>query len=148
MKVILEQDIKGTGKRGQILEISDGYARNYLFPRKLAKEATPGNVNAQKTADSANVHKKQVEHDQALALAKKLNGSKVEIKVRAGENGRLFGAITSKEVAEAIERQIGLKVDKKKIEMPEHIKQLGDYPVKLRVYAETLASITLTISAQ
>ena len=85
MKVILEQDIKGTGKRGQILEVSDGYARNFLFPRGLAKEASAASVNAQKVADAATAHKKQVELEKAQNLAKSLDGSKIELKVRAGE---------------------------------------------------------------
>lgn len=148
MKVILLQDVKGTGAKGSIVEVNDGYARNFLLARKLAKEATPEAINAARQAESAKQHKKSVEAREAQELAQQLSGKKVKLSVRAGENGKLFGAITSKEIAEAIGAQLGMKVDKKNVEISGNIKQLGSYDVLLRVYAETTAKIVVEIAAE
>ena len=102
MKVILNADVKGKGKKGEIVNVSDGYARNFLFPKNLAKEATAQNLNAAKVAQDAAKHKKLVEKAEALALAEKLSGKTVQLKAKCGEGNRLFGAVTAAEVAEAL----------------------------------------------
>ena len=131
MKVILTQDVKGTGKKGQIVEVSDGFARNFLFPRKAAREATAGAVVAAQQAEAAEAHRRKQEEAAAKELAKGLEGKVVKMTAKAGENGKLFGAITSKEIAEAAEAQLGAKLDKKKIELDGNIKELGEYDVCL-----------------
>lgn len=148
MKVILEQDVKGTGKKGQIVDVSDGFARNFLFPKKLAKVATSGNIEGAKQAEEAVRHRKKVEKQEAEELAKKLDGARVRVTAKCGENGRLFGAITSKEIAEAISAQTGHEVDKKKIGLADTIKQLGEYELTVRVYAETTAKVTVDVVAE
>ncbi len=148
MKVILTQDVKGTGKKGQIVEVSDGFARNFLFPRKAAREATAGAVVAAQQAEAAEAHRRKQEEAAAKELAKGLEGKVVKMTAKAGENGKLFGAITSKEIAEAAEAQLGAKLDKKKIELDGNIKELGEYDVVLRVYAETTAKIKLILTAE
>lgn len=148
MKVILTQDVKGAGKKGQIVEVSDGFARNFLFPRKAAREATAGAVVAAQQAEAAEAHRRKQEEAAAKELAKGLEGKVVKMTAKAGENGKLFGAITSKEIAEAAEAQLGAKLDKKKIELDGNIKELGEYDVVLRVYAETTAKIKLILTAE
>ena len=148
MKVILTQDVKGAGKKGQIVEVSDGFARNFLFPRKAAREATAGAVVAAQQAEAAEAHRRKQEEAAAKEQAKGLEGKVVKMTAKAGENGKLFGAITSKEIAEAAEAQLGAKLDKKKIELDGNIKELGEYDVVLRVYAETTAKIKLILTAE
>ena len=148
MKLILLQDVKGTGKAGQIIEASDGYARNFLLPRKLATEANAGNLAAAQQAQDALTHRKKVEREQAVENAKKLDGSTVRLTAKAGENGKLFGAITSKEIAAELSKIAGFAVDKKQVELSESIKQLGDYEIVVRVYADTTCKITAQIVAQ
>ena len=148
MKVILLQDVNGSGKKGQVVDVSDGYARNFLIKKKLAYEATPESINAAKTAESAAAHKKKKEEEEAKDFAKKLSGKKIKVAVKAGETGKLYGALTSKEIADAIGSQLGMELDKHAVELPEgHIKQLGDYEIQLRVYAGTVAKIRVELVA-
>jgi large subunit ribosomal protein L9 len=147
MKVILLQDIKGTGKKDQIIEASDGFARNYLFPRKLAKEASAANLNAIENAKSAQSHRKEVERQEAMEQAKKMGEMVVEIAVRAGENGRLFGKVTNQEVADALKAKYGMEVDKRKISV-EGIKNVGDGEAVVKLYPEVSAKLKLKIVAQ
>lgn len=147
MKVILLKDIKGTGKKDQIIEASDGFARNYLFPRKLAVEASASNLNAIETAKSAQSHRKEVERQEALELAKKMGEMTVEIAVRAGENGRLFGKVTNQEVADALKAKYGMEVDKRKISV-DGIKNVGDAEAVVKLYPEVSAKLKLKIVAQ
>lgn len=147
MKVILLKDIKGTGKKDQIIEASDGFARNYLFPRKLAVEASSSNLNAIETAKSAQSHRKEVERQEALELAKKMGEMTVEIAVRAGENGRLFGKVTNQEVADALKAKYGMEVDKRKISV-DGIKNVGDAEAVIKLYPEVSAKLKLKIVAQ
>ncbi len=130
MQVILLQDIKGTGKKGDVVNVSDGYARNFLFKKGLAKSASSTNLNENKQAKVAQAYHKQVERDNFSAEAKKLNGITVEIGVKIGENGKLFGSVTSKEVAEKLE-SLGIKVEKRMITLP-NIKLVGKYNAKAR----------------
>ena len=147
MKVILLKDIQGTGKKDQIIEASDGFARNYLFPRKLAVEASNANLNAIETAKSAQSHRKEVEKEEAKVLAKKMSDMTVEIAVRAGENGRLFGKVTNQEVADALKAKYGMEVDKRKISI-DTIKEVGDAEAVVKLYPEVSAKLKLKIVPQ
>ncbi len=146
MKVILLQDVKGTGKSGAVVEVSDGFARNFLIPKKLAKEATAGAVHAARTAEAAEKHRRAEAAKEAKALAAQIEGKLVTVRAKCGEGDRLFGAITSKEVADAMSAQFGTAFDKKKVELPGgNIKELGEYDVVVRVYAETAAKIKVKV---
>lgn len=147
MKVLLTQDVKGQGKAGQVVNVSDGYARNFLFPKGLAKEANTTNLNAVKIKNSAAQHRIEVEKQEALSLAKKIGEMKVEIQVKTGENGRLFGSITNKEIADALHAQHNIELDKKKIELKDHIKETGEYKVTVRLYAEVNAKLNVIVKA-
>ena len=148
MKVILLDDVKGTGKRGEIVEVSDGFARNFLFSKKLATEATQSKVNAALKKIEADKHRRAVEKRDALEAAQKLNGIAVKVYAKSGEQGRLFGSITSKEIAEAIEEQHHMKIDKKTITLSETLKALGSYEVEIRLFAEATAKITVEVLPQ
>lgn len=145
MKVILTQDVKGSGKSGEIINVSDGYARNFLFPKGLAIEASAANLNAQKNRQAALDHKKQVERQEAQALAERIQALGVTIQARTGENGKLFGSISTKEVAEAIAQQHGLSVERKKIVLKEPIRELGEYQVQVKLYAGIASTIRVTV---
>ena len=147
MKVILLKDIKGTGKKDQIIEASDGFARNYLFPRKLAVEASASNLNAIENAKSAQSHRKEVERQEAQELAKKMGDMVVEIAVRAGENGRLYGKVTNQEVADALKAKYGMDVDKRKITV-DAVKNVGETTALIKLYPEISAKIKLNIVAK
>ena len=147
MKVILLQDIKGTGKKDQMIEVSDGYARNFLFPRKLAIEASKQNVHSLKTAERAVEHRKAVEKEEAQALAKRMAEMTVNITVKAGANGRLFGSVTTQEIADALKAQFDIAVDKRKISLPEPIRQCGEAKAEVKLYSEVSAALTLNITA-
>ena len=135
MKVILLQDIKGTGKKDQILEISDGYARNYLLPRKLAREATAEALNSIERAKSADKHREQVRRNEAEQLARELKGKVIQLTVRGGENGKIYGSVTSDQIAAALKEQLGVDVDKRKIEQEEPIKNAGQSFINLKLMA-------------
>lgn len=136
MKVILEQDVKGTGKKGQIIEVSDGFGRNYLMPRKLAREATNEAINAAKLSEQAAVRRKEQEAKQAMELADRIRGITVTIPAKTGENGKLFGSITSKEIVDALQKQYLLEIDKRKIAV-DAIKTLGQVEAVAHVYEKT-----------
>ena len=144
MKVIL---LKGTGKKDQIIEASDGFARNYLFPRKLAVEASASNLNAIENAKSAQSHRKEVERQEAQELAKKMGDMVVEIAVRAGENGRLYGKVTNQEVADALKAKYGMDIDKRKITV-DAVKNVGETEAVIKLYPEISAKIKLNIVAK
>ena len=147
MKVILLKDIKGTGKKDQIIEASDGFARNYLFPRKLAVEASASNLNAIENAKSAQSHRKEVERQEAQELAKKMGDMVVEIAVRAGENGRLYGKVTNQEVADALKAKYGMDIDKRKITV-DAVKNVGETTAVIKLYRQISAKIKLNIGAK
>lgn len=148
MKVILKQDIKGVGKKGDIINASDGYARNYLFPRKLADEASEGNIAMLKEKKDSEKFKKDNEYQFARDLAKRLTGLSVKFDVKAGENGRLFGSITSKDIAEEIKKQHGFDVDKKKIVLDEPIKAAGVYNIEVKIYPEVSARLKVAVTGK
>ncbi len=144
MKVVLLQDVKDIGKKGEVANVSDGYARNFLFPRKLAKEATAAAMSEVKAKESANAHHKREEIKAANELKAKLDGKEVTIKAKAGKEGKLFGAVTSKDVATAIKNQLKLEVDKKKIVMKD-IKTFSRVDVEIKIYPEIHAKITVNV---
>lgn len=145
MKVILLKDVKGQGKKGEIVNVSDGYARNYLFPRNLAQEATAQNLNSAQVKQEAAAHKKEMEKKNAQEMAKQLENKGVVIKAKCGSTGRLFGAITNAEIAEALNQQTGLELDKKKVVLANPIKELGEYTVTVKLYAGVQATIGLKV---
>ena len=144
MKVVLLQDVKDIGKKDQLVTVSDGYARNFLLPRKLAKEATSGAVNDVKTKESAKAHHKQEEIKAANALKDQLNGKEVTIKAKAGKEGKLFGAVTSKDVSAALKSQHKIDIDKKKIVMKD-IKTFSRVDAEIKIYPEIQAKITVIV---
>ncbi len=145
MKVILKQDVKGLGKKDEIVNASDGYAKNYLIPRGIAVEATSGNVNETINKQKALADKKQRELDTAKDFASKLNGKTVTIKAKAGESGKLFGAISGKDIADAIKNQFKIEIDKKKIVLDDPIKTAGEHKVEIRIYAGVVTSIIVNV---
>ncbi len=134
MQVILTQDVKGQGKKGQLINVSDGYARNFLLPKGLATEATNSNLNILKGKKESLEYKIKTETEEAMKIVEQMKNITVELKAKAGDNGKLFGSITSKDVAEALTAQHHIKLDKKKFVMPDGIKVLGVTEVTVKVY--------------
>lgn len=145
MKVILTQDVKKVGKKGDLLEVKDGYARNALFPKGLAVEANAVNMNNRKLEQNAEAKRKQQELDDAKALAEKLNEKEIKIPVKTGEGGKVFGSVTSKEIAEVIKKDLGVAVDKKKIQLKDPIKGLGGMKVTVKLHAQVSAVVTVAV---
>ena len=145
MKVILLQDVKGKGKKGQMIEVSDGYARNYMLPRKIAVEATPDAVNTMRMNDKATQERIAREKAEALAVSKQLRELTVTVTAKGGGSGRLFGSITNAEIAEALEKKTGIKLDKRKIVLSETIKNVGTYTVTCKLGYEITAPLTVKI---
>jgi len=145
MKVILKQDVKGLGKKDEIVNASDGYAKNYLIPRGMAVVASTGNVNEAVNKQKAVAEKKQRELDTAKDFAAKLNGKTVKIKAKAGESGKLFGAISNKDIADAIKNQYKIEIDKKKIVLNDPIKTAGNHDVEIRIYAGVVTKVNVKI---
>lgn len=144
MKVILLKDVKGLGKKGDVVNASDGHARNFLFPRKLAKEATESNLHVLNNQKDKAMREKQAEIEAAQGLASKLRGKEIKIVTKAGEGGRLFGAITSKDIAEEIDKNFNIKVDKKKV-VADTIKHLGNYDIEVKLYAEISTKMKVVV---
>ena len=145
MKVILLQDVKGQGKKGDLLNAADGYARNFLLPRKLAIEANASALNEMKNRDAAQKHKVAAATAAAQADAQKLEGKTVTLREKAGSSGKLFGAVTTKEIADAIAGQLGVEVDKHKLVLKENIKAFGEYEVKIKLGSDVSATLKLTV---
>ena len=144
MKVILLQDVKGKGKKGQMIEVSDGYARNFMLPKKLAIEATPDAINTKKMNDKATQERIAREKAAALELSKQLRAMTLTVTAKGGGAGRLFGAVTNQEIATALEKQ-GIKLDKRKIVLGENIKNVGTYTVTCKLGYEISAPLTVKI---
>jgi large subunit ribosomal protein L9 len=144
MKIILKQDVKGLGKKGELLNASDGYARNYLFPRGLAMEANAQALSELENREKAEKHRIEREIASVKEAAAKINGLTLKISAKAGQNGRLFGSITSKEIAENINNQLGLEVDKRKITV-EDIKNYGTYEVEVKLYTGIIANLYVLV---
>lgn len=148
MKVVLLTDVKGHGKKGDIVEASDGYARNFLLPKKMAEVATADVLNNIKGKNEAAAFHKQQEIEKAKETAKNLEGAKVVIKSKAGENGKLFGKITNQNVADAIKYQLHYVIDKRKVVLPDGIKTTGATSVELKIYPEISAKITVVVDPE
>jgi len=145
MKVILLQDIRGKGKKGQMLEVSDGYARNYMLPRKLAIEATPDAINTMKMNDKATQERIAREKAEAMEIAKKLRGLTLVVTARGGGSGRLFGSVTNQEIADTLKAKEGIALDKRKIVISDPIKNAGTYTVTCKLGYEITAPLTVKI---
>lgn len=145
MKVILLEDVKGTGKKGEVHEVKDGYAINCLIKKGLAQEANAKNLNLLQGQKDSAQHKIDVDIANAKDIAGKLEGKSIVVKARAGQNGRLFGTVTSKEVSAAIKQSLGLDVDKKKINIAMKIEGFGDYSAEARLYAGVMAKFTVSV---
>ena len=145
MKVILCQDVKSLGKKGEIVEVSDGYARNFIFPKKVGVEATPKNLNDLKL-QKANDEKMAAQHlADAQALSKEIADKEVVLKLKAGEGNKTFGSASSKEIAEAFKEQFGVELDKKKIQLSEPLKNLGDYEVSIKLHPQVSTKLKVKI---
>ena len=147
MKVLLLQDVKGQGKKDQIIDVSDGYARNFLFPKKLAVIADNKAMNEVKNKEASKQYKIETEKAAAKEIAAKLAETVVKISVNAAADGRLYGSITSKDLADVLAKQYGITVDKRKIVMPEPIKAYGTYNFDVRLYPEIVGKIKVTVGA-
>ena len=145
MKVILLQDVKGKGKKGQMLEVSDGYARNFMLPKKLAIEATPDAINTMRMNDKAAAEKAAKERAEALEISKKLRAMTLIVKAKGGGAGRLFGSVTNQEIADALAKNSGIKLDKRKIVIADPIKSVGTYTVNCKLGYEITAPLTVKI---
>ena len=146
MIVILQQDVKGTGKKGDVVKVSDGYARNVLIPKGIAKEATEGNVKNLNRQKEIAAEKNAAQKAAAEATAAKLNESSVTIKAKGGDGGRLFGSVTNKDVADAMKEQLDIKIDKKKIELKNAIKNEGEFTAKVRLFAGVAADLKVIVT--
>lgn len=145
MKVILKEDIKGVGKKDQIVNANDGYARNYLFPKNLAVPADKGNLTNLQSKKTSEEHRKELEREAAKETAKKIEGILLKLPVKSGENGKVFGSITAKEIAENLEKQYKIKVDKKKINLQEPIKNLGTFNIEIKLYDGVNAKLKVNV---
>jgi large subunit ribosomal protein L9 len=145
MKVILKQDIKGVGKKDEIINANDGYARNYLFPKNLAVPADKGNLTNLKSKKTSEEHRKELEKEAAKEMSKKIEGIMLKLPVKSGENGKVFGSITAKEIADNLEKQYNIKVDKKKIILAEPIKILGTFNIEIKLYDGVIAKLKVNI---
>lgn len=145
MKVILQQDVRGQGKKGQLVDVSDGYARNFLLPRKLAKEANAQAMNELKNAEAAREYKIKTETENAQKNASALSGKTLKIYAKPGQGGKIFGSVTAKELAEEIKRQFGIEVDKRKVVLPMDIKAFGTYNFDVKFYAGITATMSVAV---
>ncbi len=148
MKVILKQDIKGVGKKDQIINANDGYARNYLFPKNLALPADKGNLTNLQSKQTSDEHRKLLEKQAAMETAKKIEGIILKLPVKSGENGKVFGSITAKEIQENLEKQYNIKVDKKKIALQDPIKVLGMFNIEIKLYDGVIAKLKVNVISQ
>ncbi|MFD1775473.1 50S ribosomal protein L9 [Paenibacillus rhizophilus] len=148
MKVIFIKDVKGQGKKGQIKEVSEGYATNFLLPRGMARPATEGNMKTIENQAAAEQRRKEQEKEEAQQLGEKLSELTLSMKAKAGEGGRLFGAITSKQIAEALVKQSGITIDKRKIEMDEPIRHLGTLQVQVKLHTEVKAVLKVQVTEE
>lgn len=146
MKVILLEDVKSVGKKGELINAKDGYARNFLFPKKLAIEATPANMKILENERRLKEQKEQEIYEEAKKLEEQLMKVTLVIKTKAGENGKLFGSITTKEISELLESEKGIAIDKRKFEIDETIKTVGEYSVRIKLHSKVTAKLTLIVT--
>lgn len=145
MKAILIKDVKGLGNKGDVVQVAEGYARNYLFPRGLAVAASEGKLKELGERKDAEIRRQEKERQAAQAIAARLEGATIEVSSRVGEGGRLFGSVTNKEVAEIIQRKLGMKIDRRRVEIKEPIKALGTYQAVARLHPEIQVSFTIVV---
>jgi large subunit ribosomal protein L9 len=148
MKIILTQDVKSLGKKGEIVEVNQGYARNFVLPKKLGVEATPKNLNDLKLKNQNDAKVAAENLAEAKALAEKIGASSVTAEMKMGEGGKAFGSISSKEIAELMKKQLGLNIDKKKIQVKDPIKALGTYRVQIKLHPEVTAELPVNVKEQ
>jgi large subunit ribosomal protein L9 len=148
VKVILKEDVSKIGKKGDLLEVSDGYARNFLFPRGLAEEATEGRQKEWETRRKGLAQKADRAEKAAQEVKRNIQGKQIVLKASAGESGKLFGSVTTSMISQAIEEQLKVKVDKKDIRVPETIRQIGRYTLSVRLYANTEAELSVLVEAE
>lgn len=147
MKVLLTADVKPHGKKGEIVDVNDGYARNFLIKKGLAKEASAQIINEVNQKNKAEAHKKELEKQAAAELTKELEGKTFKVAIQCGENGKMFGSVTAKEIAEAI-TAAGYDIDKKKVVLKDPIKSMGVYSVELKTYANMQATVSIVVQAK
>lgn len=145
MKVILKADIKGVGKKDQVINASDGYARNFLFPKNLAVEANKENMSKLKAKQDSNAFKKSQEKEEAKKIAEKLSKIQLKVPVKAGENGKIFGGVSAKEIAELLKENYKIEIDKKKIELKETIKTLGMRTIQIKLYEGITGNLKIDV---
>lgn len=148
MKIIFLQDVKGKGKKGEIKNVSDGFAKNFLLPQKMAVEATAANLNAAKGKQESIQYHKDMEEENAKKLAEKIAQISLNISAKAGENGKLFGSVTSKELSEILKKEHGFDIDKRKFVLPDGIKSEGAYTVDIKLHPGIVAKLKVTVKAQ
>ena len=148
MKVILLENIKGVGKKDEVVNASDGYARNFLFPKKLAVEANNENMSKLKAKKQSEQYKKDVDKENAQKIAKQLDTITLSIKVKAGENGKIFGGVTSKEISEELKKQYKIDVDKKKIVLSENIKNIGSFDINVKLYEGVTGKLKVKVISE
>ena len=146
MKVILQQDVKGTGKKGEVIEVSEGYGRNFLLPKKLAVLANAQNVNLAKQKAGSAAHRKAQEADEAKLLASQLAKAEVTIAVKVGEGGKLFGSVSGKDVSEALKKEHGVEIDKRKITITQEVTGVGDYEAVIKLHPEASAKVLVHVT--
>ena len=146
MKVILQQDVKSVGKKGEVIEVSEGYGRNFLLPKKLAVPANAQNMNLAKQKAGSAAHKKAQEADEAKLLAAQLAKAEVTIPVKVGEGGKLFGSVSGKDVADALKATHGVEIDKRKISLPQEVTGVGDYEAVIRLHPEASAKVAVHVT--
>ena len=148
MKVILQQDVKGQGKKGQLIDVSEGYGRNFLLPRKLAVLATADNINQMKQAEESRKHREAVERAEAQENAKKFENITVHMTAKGGTSGRIFGSVTSKEIASQLKREHGIEINKQKIVLDEAIKTFGTFELKVKLYPEVVGKLKVQVTEE
>ena len=146
MKVILQQDVKSTGKKGEVIEVSEGYGRNFLLPKKLAVLANAQNVNLAKQKAGSAAHRKAQEADEAKLLASQLAKAEVTVAVKVGEGGKLFGSVSGKDVSEALKKEHGVEIDKRKISITQEVTGVGDYEAVIKLHPEASAKIMVHVT--
>lgn len=148
MKVILIEDVKGTGKKGELVNVADGYGRNFLIAKKLAKPADAGAINEMQQKNAAKAHRAETEKAEAEAVRDKISGKTVTVLAKGGTAGRLFGSVTTKEIAEEMKKQLGVETDKRKIELAGDIKQFGSYTITVKLHPGITAECTVAVKEQ
>lgn len=147
MEVILTQDVKALGKKGEVVKVSDGYARNFILPKKLGLEATPKNMNDLKLQKAAEAKKQQEILEEAQSLAKEIEAKSIQLKIKTGEGGRTFGSISTKEIAVALKEQLGFDIDKKKLQLNDPIKNMGTFTVPIKLHPKVTAELKVRVDS-